>query len=116
ESGGDVLEERGVDALLVVATGLGVSVLSEGAYERYAAAFGAPPVSALPPVTVHLPSGPTAAVLGELGQIALTGEIGEDSERRGPCGELYASRVLAFDHCASGAVGRCPCPDGKEFC
>jgi hypothetical protein len=116
DSDDSVLVERGVDALLVVATGLGVSVLSQDAYDRYATAFGAPPASALPPVTVHLPSGPTAAVLGEVGQIALTGEIGEDSERRGPCGELYASRVLAFDHCSTGAVGRCPCPDDNEFC
>lgn len=112
----EVLEPRGVDALLVLATGIGISVLSESAYRRYATASGAPALETLPEAVIHLPSGPTVGRLGDVGQIALTGEIGEDSQRRGPCGELFANRVLAFDDCASGAVGNCPCPDGADFC
>lgn len=112
----DALEERGVDALMVLATGIGISVLAESSYERYAKATGAPAYDTLPEAVVQLPWGPATARLGTIGQIALTGDIGSDSQRRGPCGELYANRVLAYDDCNSGAVAPCPCPNGDKFC
>lgn len=114
---GDPLTETGVDAQLVIATGLGISILSESVYDRYAAATGAPLAEALPDGVVHLASGPAPAKLGQLGQISLSGDIGKDSQKRGPCGELFASRVLAFDRCATGEIADCPCPDaGDTFC
>ena len=114
---GDPMTETGIDAQLVIATGLGISILAETVYERYALAAGAPAAAALPEGVVHLPSGPTPVRLGQIGQISLAGDIGQDSQKRGPCGELFASRVLAFDRCATGEIADCPCPEsGETFC
>lgn len=114
---GDPLTETGVDAQMVIATGLGISILAESAYNRYAVATGAPLAADLPEGVVHLALGSTPARLGQIGQIALSGDIGRDSQKRGPCGELLASRVLAFDRCATGEVADCPCPDSDDtFC
>lgn len=111
------LAQTGTDVQLVIATGLGVSILAESAYDRYAVATGAPLASELPESVVHLASGPAPARIGSVGRIALTGDIGKDSQKRGPCGEVFASRVLAFDRCNTGEIADCPCPDGGDtFC
>ena len=115
---GVVLEERGVDALLVISTGIGVSILARSTYEEYARNFELPDIDALPETVLHLPSGPTGARLAEIGHLTLVGDVADDREKRGPCGELYANRLIAGGLCADGTIadGDCPCPDGADFC
>jgi len=92
--------QRGSDALFVVATGAPVSLLSESAYERYRTLVDAPEVAPaladLPATTVYLPSGPIAARMGTITRIAL---VGQGSDKRGPCQELYANHVMAVNGC-----------------
>jgi len=55
-------DQRGADALLVVSTSIGISILGETAYTRYrgahlAASPPVPPLEALPEGSVYMPSG-----------------------------------------------------------
>jgi hypothetical protein len=114
-------EERGSDALMVLSTGLGISVLAASAYERYATTSGAPPLDSLPVGELHMPSGAAEARLGQVGSLALVGSLGngsEDVQDRGPCRELYLNRVMASRACddPDSGIGECPCPNGGNFC
>ncbi|HWM86629.1 MAG TPA: hypothetical protein VNO33_12345 [Kofleriaceae bacterium] len=115
-------EERGSDALMMLSTGLGVSVLAASSYERYAAESGAPPLDSLPSGELHFPSGPAEVRLGQVGSLALVGSLGqtsEDLQDRGPCRELYLNRVMATRACEdpdSGIADDCPCPGQASFC
>jgi hypothetical protein len=109
--------ERGTDALMILSTGLGVSVLAASAYQRYAVQSDAPALDQLEVGELHLPSGPAAVRLGRIGTAALVGSLGNNSEDqadRGPCRELHLNRVMSSRACG-GAVD-CPCPDGSDFC
>jgi hypothetical protein len=115
-------EERGTDALMLVSTGLGVSVLASSAYQRYAEASGAPALDQLPSATVYLPSGAAPARLGRIGSLALVGSLGnasdEDDEDRGPCRELHLNRVMSTRACEDpeSGISPCPCPNQAQFC
>ncbi len=115
---GEVLEERGIDTLLVISTGIGISILAESTYNEFARTFSQPLAADLPEVMMHLPSGPVRARLGHIGHLTLTGDIGDNNEQRGPCGELYANRLIAEELCSDGTIadGECPCPNGENFC
>ncbi|HUS66908.1 MAG TPA: hypothetical protein VMZ28_20360 [Kofleriaceae bacterium] len=110
--------ERGTDTLLLVSTGIGITILAASAYDRYALASGAPERSALPIGTLHLASGPTEVGLGEIGRLALVGALSDEAGERGPCRELYLNRLMSVRACEDEDAGirRCPCPDGDEFC
>ncbi len=103
--------DRGSDALFIVATGAPISMLSESAYERYRTLVNdtqvAPALADLPTTTVYLPSGPIAAHLGTITRIAL---VGQGSDKRGPCQELYANHVMSVNGC------RVPVQLSKEAC
>lgn len=111
--------QAGADMLMVLSTGVTISLLSESAYERYRARVGdagqAPALGDLPPGEVHLPSGTIAARMGTVTRAAL---VGEGSDERGPCQEVYANHVLSANACraADPPVTPCPCADGRTFC
>lgn len=115
-----VAEQRGSDAFFLVSTGLGVTVLAASAYDRYAAIGDAPPRDSLVPGDLLLASGPTGALFGEIGRLALVGSLPQDDEgqtERGPCRELQLNRLMSVRSCdETGGVSPCPCPDGAEFC
>ena len=113
--------ERGTDTLLAISTGTGISLLSASAYDRYAAATGAPGRRDLPFATVYLASGPTEVQMTEIGRVALAGSLSEESGERGPCRELYLNRLMSVNACSPGrdggpAVTPCPCPEQNDFC
>ncbi len=124
----------GTDALLLLATGLGPSVLTESAYTRYRlgterdeAVPDATPYELLPVGILQLPSGPTEARLASVPRLSLVGRV---NPGRGPCDERRASRIMR----ARGSCRRadpiaapdldptldfgpeCPCLDGDLEC
>lgn len=111
--------DSGADVLMVLSSGISVSVLSESAYERYRERVGdaamAPALGNLPPGQVHMPSGTVAARMGTITRAAL---VGEGSDERGPCQELYANHVLSANGCRDpdAPVRPCPCADDRTFC
>jgi hypothetical protein len=111
--------DRGADALFVLSTGIGISVLSESAYERYRVRVGdaglAPALGDLSTGRLHLPSGELTARLGTVTRVAL---VGQGSDQRGPCQEVYANHVLSVNGCRDTAspVSPCPCSDDRTFC
>ena len=115
---GEVLEERGINALFVISTGIGVSIIAKSTYNEFARTFSQPLAVDLPEVMIHLPSGSVGARLGHIDHLTLTGDIGDNNEKRGPCGELYANRLIAEELCSDGTIadGECPCPNGADFC
>ncbi len=112
--------ERGTDMHLAISTAHGPTILSESAYLRYLASTGEdgglPALEALPSDTLHLLSGPVPVRMGEVAYAAFVGVVGEDSDRRGPCRELYANaRMRVAKSCSDSALD-CPCPDSRESC
>jgi hypothetical protein len=105
--------QRGADALLLLSTGLGPTLLGESTYARYRARSGAPPASELPMATMHLPAGPVNARVGEISSLALAGA---DSSERGACEELHLHRAMRLDACRRGEMEVCPCPGGAMTC
>jgi len=104
---------RGSDALLVMSTGVGISILGESAYQRYREAQpSAPDLDALPIETVYLPSGPLEGRLGSVANLTLVASSG--STPRAPCRQVYASHLLITRNCV--AEDDCPCEDGNDFC
>jgi hypothetical protein len=88
-------DQRGADALLVVSTGIGVSILGEAAYERYRGAHLAadppiPPLLALPPSAVYLPSG---LVNGRMANIDALALVASTSNALAPCRQVYAHHL-----------------------
>lgn len=112
--------DRGIDALMAISTGTGMSLLAASAYDRYAAYTGAPPREDLIAGQLFLASGPTDVLFTEIGRAALVGSLADESGERGPCRELYLNRVMSVAACTSGGEGGpvvpCPCPDGDTFC
>jgi len=112
---------RGAPGLLVVSTGLGTTLLSQSAYDRYAALVDdpaiAPPRSSLPITDLYLPQGRVEVRLGNITRIAL---VGEGSDQRGPCRELYANHIMSAstDGCKARGLedDACPCTDSRNFC
>ena len=103
---------RGVDALFVLSTAIGTSILNRTTYERYRQLDPtAPAVEGLPEHTVLLPSGPIVGYLADLPSIALVGN--SSAARRAPCRQMWASHLLAERDCELG--DDCPCI-GANFC
>ena len=103
---------RGVDALLVMSTAIGVSMFSESLYARYRLLDPtAPELAALPESDVLLPSGVIRGRLASIPSIALVGN--SSSNPRAPCRQMWASHLLAERDCRLG--DDCPC-DGATFC
>ena len=102
--------QRGVDALFVISTAVGTSILGEAAYTRYRLAEGSvpPALEALPMATVLLPSGPTSGHVATLPSIAFVGF--DQSTSRGPCREQFAHHLLLQHDCL--LTDDCPCEDG----
>jgi hypothetical protein len=117
--------QHGADALLVVSTSIGISILDESAYQRYRGAVpeaNPPDLDALPPGAVFLPSGRVSGRLAAINRMALVGA--SISNGLSPCRHIYAHHVLADGPVArhpeltcSDATGmNCPCKDGSSFC
>ncbi len=111
ESGAD--SGRGANALLLLSTGAGVTVLGESAYARYRSRSNAPPSSELPADTLHLPYGSIQARIGEVSDLSLAAGA---SDERGPCSEVYTHRIMHRGGCERAGVDACPCPDGNDSC
>ncbi len=108
--------EQGTDLHMAISTALSASLLTEDAYERYAASGIAPSLETLPISTVYLPSGPIQGRRTEIPFLALTGNAGGDSDGRGPCRELYANaRMRTARSCSDDAID-CPCAAGADTC
>jgi hypothetical protein len=107
----------GTDLQLAISTAIGPSLLTEDAYQRYASSNDTVPAfETLEPGTVYLSSGPVQGRLAQVPYMALTGDVGADSDGRGPCRELYANaRMRVSRSCADDAVD-CPCPDNEKSC
>jgi hypothetical protein len=104
--------QRGLDALLVLSTAIGPSLLNESTYARYRQLD--PTVAeldVLPQHSVLLPSGPVSGRLTELPSLALVGNLG--SNPRAPCRQVYAHHLLTGRDCAHG--DDCPCGTDR-FC
>ena len=97
---------RGVDALFVASTAIGISLLDRSAYARYRqlVTTAADPET-LPDESVLLPSGP---IVGKRTNIATLDIAGKStSNPRSPCRQAYASRLMIGRNCAPG--DDCPC-------
>jgi hypothetical protein len=104
---------RGVNALFVMSTAIGVSIIDEALYARYRDVFPTEPeVTALPESSVLLPSGLVVGRLTSIPSIALVGN--SSSNPRAPCRQMYASHLLAKQDCEVG--NDCPCGVGPSFC
>jgi len=111
--------QRGADALLVVSTSIGISILGEAAYERYRNAHVDPVTNTKPPElatllsdTVYLPSGLVPGRRANIDALALVAT--STSNALAPCRQVYAHHLLAERSCIS--TDDCPCEDGKSFC
>jgi hypothetical protein len=107
--------ERGVDALFLVSSALGTTIISESTYERYSAFVeGTPDLDTLPTQTLHLIDGPVTARAGSINQVAL---VGEEADDRGPCKEMFANHFMAVNGCRDNNLSGddCPCSDAT-FC
>lgn len=105
--------QRGADALLVMSTSVGVSILGETAYARYRIAHpSAPALATLPSLTVNLPSGPITGNLTTLETLALVAS--SSSSPRAACRQVYGSHLILQRDCEIGED--CPCENGDTFC
>jgi hypothetical protein len=110
-------DQRGADALLVVSTSIGISILGETAYARYRGAHLAasppiPPLEALPEASVYLPSGLVTGRRATIDALALVAAT--SSNALAPCRQVYAHHLLTAQNC-DGVVD-CPCPMNNDFC
>jgi hypothetical protein len=104
---------RGVDALFVMSTAIGPSLLSQTAYEHLRELDPSMlPADQLPERTVLLPSGPVVGGVATLTSLALVSNAGSSS--RSPCRQMWASHLLASRDCQPG--DDCPCSPGDPFC
>jgi hypothetical protein len=104
---------RGADALLVMSTGVGVTILGKSVYQRYVEAHPtAPSFDALPEATVFLASGPTTGRAGVVDGIALVAS--SSSTPRAPCRQDYGSHFMVTRACVPG--DDCPCENGATIC
>lgn len=118
------LNQNGTDALLVVSTSIGTSILDEAAYQRYLLAHPAAPALAnLPMDSVYLPSGLVSGHRTTIDRLALVAI--STSNALSPCRQLYAHRLLTTyalppDLCQVNSNGvslfDCPCKDGSPLC
>jgi hypothetical protein len=105
---------RGADALLVVSTGVGATVLGEAAYLRYRQVRPtAPPLEALPAEELLLPSGPVIGRRATVDRVWLA--AASSSAQRAPCRQIFAHELLTARDCEPLETD-CPCADPDRFC
>jgi hypothetical protein len=110
----DAPVDSGADVQLVLSTGIGPTILTESAYERWrVAAGGGPALATLPRGRVWMPMGADGAIEGAIGTIDRMALVGYDADRRGPCRQVYAHHLLTDHNCGEG--DDCPCDDA-QFC
>lgn len=107
-----------LSALFVISTGVPISVVSASFFDRYRTACAALGVSCDTELgaaeTLHLASGPITVRRAAIMDLALVGEF---SDERGPCQELYANAYMRrCGNCVSPAQDACPCDDDDDFC
>lgn len=114
-------DQRGTDALLVVSTSLGISILDESAYRRYVSVHpGSPALDALPAASVYLPSGLVTGRQATIDGLALVAV--STSNALAPCRQMYAHHLLTTYQLSDAQCDRsinpfdCPCEDGTGFC
>jgi len=88
------VENGGTNALFVVSTGLGPSIIGTTAYERYA---GAGAAAGLPAKSVLLPSGMITGGAGSIERLALVANPSKTTA--GPCNDLFQSYCLPRESC-----------------
>jgi hypothetical protein len=104
-------DKRGSNALMVISTAVGVTILGATPYARYRDVMpSAPDVSGMPDTTVLLPSGPITGKLTTIPSLALVGN--STSNPRAPCRQVYSSFFMADQDCEPG--DDCPCT-GDSF-
>ncbi len=117
---------RGADVLLVASTALGISILSESAYQRYRDTLQETPpdVTALPVDSVFLPSGLVTGHRGTITNLALV--AASSTTTRAPCRQVYSHHLFTDHDCAPLEQGPpvtgdfdCPCTTANSdqtFC
>ncbi len=121
---------RGADALFVLSTSIGPSLIGESAYRRYADAHPPcipptppdvdpdcpalpPPMESLTPGTLNLPSGPVNGWFGSIPKLALVAS--SSATPRAACRQVYASHFMVQRNCT--LADDCPCEDPQDtFC
>ncbi len=109
----------GVDAVFLLSTGVGITVISESTFERYRSYCATQPTCAepqgpFPQTQLYLASGPLTATLATLETMAL---VGDGSVDRGPCTELAANHIMRRNGCIEDGLSRADCIcDQKLFC
>jgi hypothetical protein len=121
--------QHGADALFVVSTSIGISILGRTAYDRYLTAVagdaGVPatvPFDQLPPGSVYLPSGLVTGRTATIDRLALV--AASTGNQLSPCRQLYAHRLLTTyeltpDECRlvdGHSLRDCPCKNSDPFC
>lgn len=105
--------QRGLDALLLISTSIGTTLLGEATYERYRLIRPAAPALAdLPVETLYLPSGPVSGRKTTVDRLALVARSG--STPRAPCRHVFGHHLLLERDCEPEED--CPCEGGERFC
>ena len=109
---------RGGDALFVLATGIGPSLMTEAAYLRYrdGSTDAVADLATLPTATALVVSGPITGRVAVVPKIALVGT--DPQEPRGPCRETYASTFLETAPSDTVCLENveCPCQRNDRSC
>ena len=105
----DTTTPSGTDFLLILSTGIGTTILSRTAYEKYAAQHNTLPISQLPLTNFHFPSGTVHTHTTTIPTMAL---INRKTISVSPCEEwriaATSGTCLSQDTCA--------CPGGETVC
>jgi hypothetical protein len=112
--------KRGTDALFVVSTAIGMSIIGKSAYARYKTDRGdtSPDGDAQ---SVFLPSGLVRGTAGTLESLALVAP--QAGNALAPCRQVYAHRIIEHGPapekiCIGNSTpgNDCPCEDGSPSC
>jgi hypothetical protein len=111
--------QHGANALFVMSTSVGISILGQAAYERYRiavaddAAVSAPAFEDLPTGAAYLPSGLVEGRLATINRLALVAT--STSNPLSPCRQVYAHQFFLEGRCDEQDL-ECPCKDGETSC
>jgi hypothetical protein len=106
----------GGEVLLVVATGIPTTVISRRAFLRAQPTLTEADIDALPARDLVLPGTPPGAppIAGRVGSIPRWAFAAQETQFRGPCQELRASRVMSVVDCPGGGIACGFCGDTAE--
>ncbi|HEY4176825.1 MAG TPA: hypothetical protein VGM90_08340 [Kofleriaceae bacterium] len=117
---------RGSDALFVMSTAIGPSLIGESAYRHYVEAHPCAtpspdcpvPFEQLPDTDIYLPSGNVTGKAATLPSLALVAST--SSTARGACRQVFANHFMTKRDCVDGDLfpgfDDCPCDNGDTFC